>query len=120
MISNTITDVRIDELNRSIVLPIEVIDFADKHNIYIPHHLTLFANALYSRELVKMDYKKRLMSKKKFLLYLVDAIVLYKNAGCSPEEIMSITEDFTYDDFLSLFIENGHDVHWYRLSHRVV
>lgn len=118
MIINSTTDVRIEALDKSIVIPKDVIDFADKENIFIPHYLELLANALYARELAKMDYKHRLMSVPKFLHFLVDAISLYTRAGHSPEEITSLMEDFTYDDFLRLFEANGNDVIWYRLYHK--
>lgn len=115
MITNTTTDVRIEGLEKSIILPKEVIDFADKEDIFIPYYLEFLANALYAREMAKMDYKKRIISVRKFLFYLIDAISLYERTGHSPEEIASIMEDFTYDDFLRLFGENGYNVHWYRL-----
>ena len=114
MVFNTTTDIRIEALEKSIVLPKEVIDFADKEDIFIPHYLELLSNALYSKEIVDLNHKRRLMSNTKFLHYLVDTISSYAHKGLSPEEISYEMDEFTYADFLTLFEKFGHNVRWYK------
>ena len=115
MVENSITDVFVPMLEKCIIIPLEIINFANTNDIYIPHYAEVISNAFNAREMVRSDYKNRIMSRKKFWNYLIKAIATFQGSNFSPEQILICVDDYTYDDYLKLFEDCGCPVKWYRI-----
>lgn len=102
-------------LEKSLEIPSEIIQLADKRNVYIPHYAEIISEAFNALEFVRSDYKNRIMSRKKFWNYLIEAIATFQGSNFSPEQILIYVDDYTYDDYLNLFEECGCPVKWYRI-----
>ncbi len=118
MIDNSITDIIIPNYEKSVIIPKECIEYANKWHIFIPNYLETIQQAFYAREFVKSDYKKRLMSSKKYFENLLKTISVFQQNRVTPEELFSLVCEFTYHDFLQFFKEYAQSsVDWYMIGH---
>ena len=103
MIDNSITDIVIPNYEKSVIIPKECIEYANKWNIFIPNYLETIQKAFYEREFVTFDYQARIISSRKYFKNLLETISVFQQNNVTPEELFSLVCEFTYHDFLQFF-----------------
>ena len=97
MIDNSITDIVIPNYEKSVIIPKECIEYANKWHIFIPNYLETIQKAFYEREFVKLDYKTRIISSKKYFKNLLETISVFQQNRVTPEELFSLVCELVYD-----------------------
>ena len=86
-------------------------------DIVIPNYLETIQKAFYEREFVKLDYKTRIISSKKYFKNLLETISVFQQNNVTPEELFSLVCEFTYHDFLQFFKNYAQSsVDWYMIG----
>lgn len=95
-----------------------IIAMFENSSIFVEDYLNCFYDAFRARELVKLNYKHRIMNYSLYTKLMAKSIILCINKHQYPEEIF---DEATYDEYLRFFIKaDGPNsfINWYRIFHR--